>query len=434
MSKLAPVALILSIAASDAVAAPVTLEEAIQSAEQHNLDLRLTHEQTVQAESLRGQAWSLLSPKLVGNADYTINQNEIALDTSAMIPPEFQDFVEPTDPIVVQPKHYWTASATVQQPLFNGQAVPLLIGSYKLAKAAGHEESAIRSQIHAGVAKSYYGLYAAREALKLAESAKTTAENQRGLAERQVDAGTDPKRAILQAELTVSRSARDVHTAQEQLVSAEEAFHRLTQLPRDTELVLPEPLQVPESLEQAIDSALRGRDEIKAADLRVKAARLQSRANWMTWLPSVDGRFSYVYSENTGFSDDKTFWQAVIQGQWVLWDGGYRIAKQREIGSQLYQTRMLSEQRRLSAESDVRTAWERFERAKLAYEAVGREQELADEYSRLAKLGFEAGTVTWMEVEQAELGAKAAKLNGVLERMNRDIAAIDLLVATGEYR
>ena len=70
--------------------------------------------------------------------------------------------------------------------------------------------------------------------------------------------------------------------------------------------------------------------------------------------------------------------------------------------------------------------------AQVTAAAVDDEVALAEDSLDLAQRGFEAGTTTFLEVEQAELQLRGAELTRLNERMNLTLAGIDLLVATGE--
>lgn len=419
--------------ALSADAGAVTLEEAQRAAEERNVDLGLARTQTTSVQSLRGQAWTLVSPKIVAQAAYTWNQYEIALDFSEQIPEEFQSFFEDSEPIVVQPKRYAQASLTIQQPLFSGTALPALLGAYAMSDAATHDEAWARAQLHAGVARAYYGVYTAREAVRLAEEALRTTESARDLVRRQVDAGLAPPRLSLQAELDVSRARRQLEQARAAREVAERAFANATGLDPAAPVELPAPPTLPESVEAAVEAARARRPDILAAERQHDAARWQQRANWSGWLPTVNGRFTEVYTENTGFSEHDTFWVAAVEAEWLLWDGGWRVAKAREAGAQARAAELLVERRVLDADLHVRSAWATLQEAEAALVATEREVALAEENARLARLGFEAGSATFLEVEQAELGLHAARLDGVTARMNRDLAAIDVRVAMGRY-
>lgn len=411
-----------------------TLDEALAAADEQSVDLGLVRAQTDAARAMPGQAWSLLSPKVVANGTYTWNNKEIALDFSSMIPPEFQDFVTPSDPIVVQPKRYAQGSLTVQQSLFSGEAVPLLLGAYRMVDAAEHDEARLRSQLHLGVVQAYYGVLTAREGEVLAVEAEKIAEDGLALAKRARLAETTNDLPVFQAELALSQAHRDVASARQARMQVEEVFTLMTGLPRDTPVVMPPPPVIPTDLEQTVATARVERPDVLAAEDRILAARLQSKANWLAYAPDITGRFTQVYTENSGFSpDNKTPWMVVLEGNWVLWDGGYHLAKSREYAAQSRMAELARDRAQLTVESELRNAWEKYERATKAAEATEREVELADKTLELAKRSFEAEQVPWLQVDQAEVYVTKARFDRLMERMNRDVAAYELLVAAGRW-
>ncbi len=424
--------LLLALLPATADAAPVTLDQAWRAAEEQSVDLGIISQNTLSAESLRGQAWSALSPQVVANGAYNINELEIVLDTTAMIPEEFADLAgDAGEPIVIQQKEYISASLTIQQTLFSGTALPALKGAYKLTHAAREDEAMQRQRIHAGVTRAHYGLATARQGALLAALSVENANHQLELAERQVAAGLQAERARLQAQLAVSRAEREARAAREQEVAAEEAYVRMTGLPRDSDPVLPEAPAAPADLTAALAKA-DDRPDVAAAEYRARAAELQRNASWWSWAPRVTAQWTYNYSENTGFADDPTFWVASINGTWSLWDGGLRIAQAKDNAAKARIANLQVESARRAATEEIRNAHERYTRADSAVSAVEREAELAKENLRLAERSYEAGSATWLEVETARLGLEQTELNRLVERMNRDMAAADLLVAVGE--
>jgi outer membrane protein TolC len=80
----------------------------------------------------------------------------------------------------------------------------------------------------------------------------------------------------------------------------------------------------------------------------------------------------------------------------------------------------------------VQTAWLRLARTQEALASTERELSLARENLRLAETALSLGGATWLEVEDARLGLLSAELSGLTERMNHDLAAIDLKLAMGQ--
>jgi outer membrane protein TolC len=229
----------------------------------------------------------------------------------------------------------------------------------------------------------------------------------------------------------VARAERELLSAREGRVSAELALAELTGLASDVPVETPTPPEIPwASPDEALEAAAR-RPAIVAADLRARAARMQGVATGLGWLPTIDGRFTWSYSGNTGFSDDPSMWMVVVEADWVLWDGGYRIAEQRRAAVQARMAKLAGDKARLDTEERVRGLWEKHASAVAGLAAVERERALSEENSRIAATAFEAGLVTLLELEDARLGLQAAELALLSTRMERDLAAIDLLAAVG---
>lgn len=462
----------------------LTLEEAWAAAGVHNLDLQMVHETTVQAEAQTGQAWALVLPKVSAEASYTINEYEIAFDPAA----DFGDFssfetdllsadqalyqgladsfgalsdpfadtiaagwqagadelgtlidesgtgTTTSDPIVIQAKTAWAGNVSLVQPLFNASSFPLLRGAYAQVDGARAEEERTRQQVRAGVARAYYALLTARLRQNLAAKAVESAQAHLDLAERQTAAGLQPRRAVIQAKLTLSQARRDQASAEEAETTAVLAFSQATGIDEASDLRLPEPPPVPATVEQAVnESSGSARPDQRAAVSRSKIARYYLKSKNAEWLPTFNARFTYSYTQNQGFQDSPYLWLLVFNANWQVWNGGIRLAQAKELRSQVRQADLAVQKLEVDIETEVRTAWRRFERSQQALEATEVEVELAGESLSLAERSLEAGSATWLEVEDARLALISAELSNVGERMNRDLAAVDLRVAMGRY-
>jgi outer membrane protein TolC len=148
-------------------------------------------------------------------------------------------------------------------------------------------------------------------------------------------------------------------------------------------------------------------------------------------MPTLDGRFTYNYTENLGFATDPTMWMVVLDARWTAWDGGYRISEQRKAASQARMASLVEEKARRETEELVRTLWERHARAERALATVEKEVALAERNLELAETAFSAGTLTFLQLEDARLGARAARMARLAQGMDRDLAIYDLLAAAG---
>ncbi len=413
----------------------LTLEEVLEAAEANNLQLAMAEEQAVQVSTLRGQAWSALAPRVVLSGSWTRNEYPIEFDSTQMIPEEFAEMVDTSEmePTVIQAQQYWSGNASVVQPLFSGEALPTLKGTYALARAAEYDADMARLQVRAGAAQAFYGLASTREAVRLAEASVVNAKNQLELAERQVTAGVAPERAAIQARLGVSVAERQVAMTREQVAQAAWSFTRLTGLAPPEVLELPDLPIVPATFEEALELALQNRPDLRAATERSTVAQLQRAVEIGSFLPDLNARFTYNYTQNTGFGDDPTMWMFVASADWTVFDGGYRKAKMSESASGLRLAGLAEQQAEIAATEEVRFAWERLQRARSSTGAVTRELELAAASLELAQRAFSAGTGTWLEVEEARLMVDQAHLNELLDRVERDTAAVQLFAAMGKW-
>lgn len=437
-SPLAPIlaAGLLVCALCPSRARAATLDEALDAAERNSAMLKVAREQVVQAEAWRGQAFALVSPKLVSEATYTINDKEIVLDFAQLIPEELSSFIDTSsfEAYVLQQKRALAVSGSVIQPIFDAQSMPLLRAAYANVDSAEQKVRRATQQVRGGAAQAYYGAAVARGMERLAARAVEQAKAHKALADKQVELGLAPGRASIQAELGVARAERDLAQAREGVSAAEQAFTSLTGLPREEATELPSgAMAVPDSLDEALARANASRPDILAAGLDTRAAQLQATGYRLDWLPTLDARFTYAYSDNTGFTDDKTIWMLVFKANWLLWDGGARIGQTRVAASQARQARALAEQTALDVASEVRAAWERMERASASLAAANHENELAVENLRLAEIAYQSGGLTLLEVEDARLGTLASEMTQLQERANRDLAAIALRVAMGDF-
>ena len=411
----------------------ITLEDAWIAADRSSTHAGMIEEQLNVARTVPGAVWSMVSPKLVLKGNWTRNDEAIELDTSAFIPEQFQSLFPDSEPMIIQRLSYFDANASVIQPLFAGQALPLLRAAYSEVNAATEEAKASRGALRAGVARAYWGVVFAREGERIAQRALESARQHRELAETRSKVGLAAPTVRLRAQIAESRAARELATTTAGLTAAEAGFAQLTGLAADTPVDLPARRTLPwDSVEAALAEASETQPAIRAARGRQRSAALQSTANALSWLPEVNGRFTYAWTENTSaFNERESFWMAVVEGQWVLWDGGYRLSQQRKSAAQMRLAGLASDHAVSTTETQVRALWATHEAAATALATVSLELQLAEENLRLAEVAYAAGSIIQLEFDDARLGEVAARLGVMAERRNLDLAAVDLLVSVG---
>lgn len=423
-----------------ATASALTLDEAWARARAESEEATMIEEARVQATVVRTQAWASLSPRVSVGGNFTLNQRETAMDLSKSFPEEVLTMIEQFtgepvdfgDPLVINKKSYFDANITISQPLFNARAFPGVAGANALVRAGEAQAEAQLGQLQVGVATAYWGTLVTRRAAALADDAVVLSRRHAELAASLVKAGQATHQSELQARIAVARAERDQLAAASRRARTELVFAELVDVAPDTALSEPAPVEVPwASADDAWAAAQAHRPELAAAREQERAMQAQATAATLAWLPTVDGRFTEAWTENTGFSGEENTWILGVNASWVLWDGGYRLAENQRVASQKRQVAAAFDKAQSDAKVEVYASWEELQRARAARRTAERELELAEENLRIAEAAFKAGAGTLLDLDDARLGRDAAELAALGEAMNADLAARTLTRAVG---
>ena len=423
----------LLLALSTPLAFALTLDEAWRLAETEGTDAALVQRQLGATTTIRGQAASALLPRVSLSGGYTVNQYESAIDFSKMIPEELQGFIEDSEPIVVNQKEFWSGSLTVVQPLFSGSALPAWTAAQATARAAEAQADATLDQIRVAVARAYWGAYLGRERVRLATDAVARAEKYLSLAQVREQIGAGRGIDTAQAGVALARAHRERIQSDAARVEAEEGLSRLLGVEPGVALERPPAREVgAASAEDAVERALDA-PAVAASEERAKAARHVRTATDLGWVPSVNGRFTEAYSENSGFSGEEWNWQAAITADWMLFDGGYRIAKQREAAMNMHAATLAVERDRDQARADARSLWAAHDAAKEAQIQATAERALAEQALTLAETSYEIGTLTFLDLWQTRQLRDGAEVAELAADMQLDLAGVALIAETGGW-
>lgn len=402
-----------------AIAAASTLEDAWTAAEE-GPELAAAAAGAERSRATVGLARSAVLPKVVVNGLYTWNDQEIALDLGATLPPEVTALTGPIDPFVVQERDWLQGSATLVVPLVDADGWATLGAAARAADAADQDAEVARRQVRIGVARAFYGALLARDGVAIAGEAVAVATRQEEAARARLAAGDAPPRVALEAEQARLAAERDRLVAVERLARAEEALRRFTGIAPGS------PLEPGEVIAPSLDAVLGAeRPEQAAAGLRAEAADRAKTAAALAWAPDVSGRLTGLLTENEGFAPDGRFVVANLEATWV-WDGGGRSARAREAAAAAAQARSWSEAVDRRVEEEVRVAYAGLERARAAVVAAAREREAADARLAEAELAFQQGAIPFVELSRAALGRSASALAERVEAWNVAMASVEL--------
>ncbi|RKG88547.1 TolC family protein [Corallococcus terminator] len=417
--------LALSLSAALAAAPVLSLDEALESARQQNLDLKIAQERFEQASLATRKAWAGYLPTITVGASITRN------NVAAVIP---AGPIAPVD-IVIQPLIQQGAQAEVRQAIIAPQLWAAIAASYKSVKLAELNTQTARRQVLFGVAQAYYGAAAQQEALRAQERLLELTQAREKDTQARFDAGTVTRVALLRAQLDRSRAEQDLVRAKNALAGLKLALGTLIQKDPDFDLAPPPEPQVPAqaSPDDLVNQALQERSDVQAAEVGLKLTRINKTGVILSYLPTLGVTGAYRIANAAGFTGQNETWAITFGASWTLFDGGMREANLSEASSrvreatvsqQLAQARVTEEVRRSKLDLENALA----NRSK-AEEALG----LARESNRLTDVSFQAGVATYLEVADANTSLTNAEVGFVSERLQASLAALRLLNAMGSF-
>jgi len=413
---IAAVALLPALTRAQPGAPPlVTLEEALRSASAGNESFLIADEELKQAQLIRDKAWAALLPSLTATGNFTHNSQEVSMTGR-----------------VIQRQDYLSGNASAKLTLFRGPAIMEIYRACYLSQAAEATTRWSKNDLLFEVARAYYAALATRNLAEAIEkSLKTAQENLATVqARRQAGAalGVDESRARFQVvstqgDLTGARNAMDA--AIEYL-----AFLIRRNLPiaveRPVDPKIPgQPGPEPE------EQAFRLRLDLRAASLNLTAAETAVTESWMDWLPTLSLIGNMSATENTGFSGDPYGWNVMLSMDWMLFDGGLRIATMKERDSLLAESRLKRELLERTVRQELTQARRELATANVMLATAREKLKLAQETHEMVKGRYEAGLATSLELVQAEDSLSQSQSALVSEELNLSLKQLDLLRVMG---
>jgi len=282
----------------------LTMAEAIELAIQNNLTQKLAHAETDRARGVALQAAAGLLPQLTGSMAQTrVFKTNLAAEGFASFPlPGF-------DP-VIGPYNTFDARLSLVQSLFDANVFWGMRAGRKGQQIAKLQESLAREQVATAAALAYLEAQRAQRAVAAAQADLTLADSLLKLARDQHDAGVSTGIDVARAETERAQEHLRLIRAQVTVDQADLRLKRVTGLPMDQPLVLPDiPRDVQPEIplvDKALGIANHDRYEMQiakesslAADDLVRAAKAEN-------LPTLQALADYGHSGTTPDSTART--------------------------------------------------------------------------------------------------------------------------------
>jgi outer membrane protein TolC len=178
--------------------------------------------------------------------------------------------------------------------------------------------------------------------------------------------------------------------------------------------------------ERELDTALHLRPEFRLLEESTAAAEAQARARAWQWAPTLSGFGNARKFNYDNFARDRYSWAVGATLDWVLFDGGARDALRHYANAQAAESRGRSAVLRDTVRDDLADGHRQLETKQHALEAAERSVTLAKETLELVRVQYEAGSITQVDLLQAQDALVASQ--EALAQAHYDVAAADLLL------
>ena len=333
----------------------------------------------------------------------------------------------------VQDDVFFNARLSVVWPIFTGLKI---YSAYDAAKenvtARKAEFDMAQNAILMDVATRYFSLRLAEELTLLRETTKRNLEEHLERSKKLEEGGQISKAERLRAEVALAEAQNALEDAQRDQTLARLALASL--LHTDTSITATTPVESPEEY--------RSIDEIKALarekhpglrQLRTERKRSQAAvsAARADYFPTV-ALFGYkeLYTKDLTMLEPE--WAVGAKAQWDLFKGGETHSKVSSAKALDRSLASMEEQTLDNINLLVEKRWREMEHAKSRLVSLQKTRELADEALRSQNKAYEAGLSTGLDVVDAELALSRLQVADLKAHYDAVIAWLGLLESCGE--
>jgi outer membrane protein TolC len=431
----------------------LTLVEALQRAEERNLDLQAALTKVTQAKANVWKAWSSYLPQVNAQGSYQVNDTAVALnlpvgfgvvDVGAPqpLPPGSPAGATATPYVAIpnrfvaatiQPKDQTAGILSAQQALIAPPAWFAIQSAYRAEDVVTLNVEQARRDVLFGVAQVFYGVASYKKLVDVAVELQQIAARQAKDADVRFRAGTIPKVAKLRADIDLARAEQDTIRAQNNYAAVRLTLATLLDRDDRFEVVeAPEPV-LPADTSKLEQEALQNRPDVQAARAAEGLAESLRRISFMRYLPSLGAYGRATYTDPTGLTGQTKSWAAGLALSWTILDGGLREAEIRDTSAKIAEADANRRAMENRARAEVQQSLLDLESAKANARKAKEQRDLAAENQRLVDVSFKAGAATAVEQADATAQLRTAEIALATESLNAQLAAVRVLKVSGQF-
>ena len=311
----------------------------------------------------------------------------------------------------------FTAQATV--PVYNRE----LIASNRAAESAVEvqergldiSENDIRTQVK----KAYYEALLARESLEVINLSLQNAHKNFQSIQNLFSRELVPEYDVIRAEVQVENLRPDILQAQNNYEAALYNLKLLAALPQEINISLEESLEEFYENANLLDLApysLEENPQLQQLEAQQELRRQQINVQQAAFYPSLSAFGNYAYQAQANhFELNDYFWvntsSVGLQVNIPVFEGLIRVRQVEQARIDLEQAEIQAEYQRKALSVQAQNALNRIERARRSLQAQERNIAQAEKGYEIARVSYNSGVGTLIEINDAELALTQARLN-----------------------
>lgn len=390
-----------------------------------------------ESKEQQGAARGLFFPRLTASGRYSRIDDPITIDLHAV-----SDLITtlhglpagtiPPFELSVQDDEFWQADLSLTWSLFTGGRI-LAVNRAADAQVQSTQAQVLRTEsaLISELARSYFGLHLARQAVNLHREVCDAMARHLQKAQKLEQAGMLARVERLHAEVAHAEAQRTLQGAIRDVYIAQASLNNLLSLQDSITAV--SPLFIPRHIHPVTHFQKRAREQsplLKQAAMHRVIAHENYRKEVGAFSPTL-----YLFGTRKLYTKDSTIlepdWVAGIGMDMTLFDGFSRSRKVNAARYKEQQVRYREKKIYRDVETLVDTLYHTLMKAREQFETSRASRASAEEYCRVRNRAFEAGYATSLDVVDARLALSRVKLEQLTAVYIYDVTLAALLEASG---
>lgn len=436
----------------------LTYEDGMELLRQNNLQVEIARQSLEDAAIIDSQARSIFVPTINLTAQVVYNNREVRFAQGNMFAPftPYLDSVYNNDPalqnyfannpdavdarqlanapaeeMIVRPRTDFSAQVTLTQPLFTARIFPArkLARIVKEQANAGIEVAAQQSLV--AYNQLFFQAVALRRFISVAtqnvENAELTLNRARILFEEQ--AGTEFD--LTRAEVSHRAAVRDLTNARTSYRLSIEAIATLMRVEPNFDVVSPEELEAPASVDDVLSVALQERADLHAASLNIARSDAMAQEANMRKYPTLLGQAQASVGRVTVFTDQAVNWSLSLIASWDIFDGGAAGRDRRSARVEQARASLQLDLQRDQIRDEIRRSWIEFQNQENLISQAEAEVAFATQNYQLTIDARDLGAASALDVDMAQNQLYQAQLAYADAKTSQLAAIYNLYILQG---